>query len=294
MENNICAPGIEYTGNSCISIDLLEKMINAYNNHIQDKNNEILIDKNTKNMKQYNPTTYKKTLINLLDEKLSNKCTNQLCWIGLSVFKHLNKQDYETLTKYTFKPDGPTNHEWLSNIDIEKIFAQYENYYENFKFLGSVPRDFDDMPEYNFSNLNYDNYIKQGKTLLGLIINHDYHNMSGSHWVALFVDLLKGKIYYSDSVGRNPKKEVRYLIGQFEKYFKNKNIKFETKINNYEQQQGDSECGVYSVNFILRLLDGETFDEILNYRMRDEEVQLCRKEYFRGNKNKKKYGYSNN
>jgi Ulp1 family protease len=50
--------------------------------------------------------------------------------------------------------------------------------------------------------------------------------------------------------------------------------------NKIRHQQKGSECGVYSINFILRLLKGETFDEITNNITLDEEVNKCRKVYF--------------
>lgn len=277
--DKMCAPGVKFIGGSCISLDIIEKMIEMYNK----KNNSDLIPDNVKRMKEYNPITYKKKLVEILNGLLKNKCSNQLCWLGLPIFKNLNKQMYDKLQYKTFKPSGPINNEWLSNIDIEKIFMQYEEYYKDFKFLGAVPRDFDNLSNYKFSFLNYDDFVNSGKTKLGVIFNHDKSNSGGSHWVSLFVDLQTGKIYYFDSVGREPKKEISVLISKFEEYFKNKNIPVDLKINKKQHQQKNSECGVYSVSFILRMLDGETFDEISQNIVRDDEIQLCRLKYFRKN-----------
>jgi hypothetical protein len=275
--NQICAPGIKYEGGSCITLDVIEEMFNTYNSENKIK---IIIEPNILKMKQYNPITYKKYLVDILNAKLKSKCDNQLCWLGLPIFKKMNKEEYIDLKFKTFKPEGPLKHEWLSNIDIQKIFIQYEDYYKEFKFLGAVPRDFDEIDIYKFSYLNYDEFVNSGKSKIGIIFNHDKSNSGGSHWVSMFVDLLKGKIYYFDSVGSNPKKEIRFLISKFEEYFKNKNITIEKKINNVQHQQKDSECGVYAVSFILRILDGETFDEISKNVISDDDVNLCRKKYF--------------
>lgn len=51
--------------------------------------------------------------------------------------------------------------------------------------------------------------------------------------------------------------------------------------NDVQHQHGGSECGVYAISFILRLLDGESFDEIIKNRISDEEIKSCRKLYFR-------------
>ena len=51
-----------------------------------------------------------------------------------------------------------------------------------------------------------------------------------------------------------------------------------------KHQQGNSECGVYSINFILRLLKGKSFDHITSKRLSDEKVNKCRNVYFNKNK----------
>ena len=56
---------------------------------------------------------------------------------------------------------------------------------------------------------------------------------------------------------------------------------FDIRINKIQHQEGDSECGVYSMNFIIRLLRGETFDEITNNITKDKNMMECRKSYFR-------------
>jgi hypothetical protein len=53
------------------------------------------------------------------------------------------------------------------------------------------------------------------------------------------------------------------------------------KYNKTRHQYKNSECGVYSVNFILRLLKGETFDHICNNITTDDAVNECRKKYYR-------------
>ena len=55
------------------------------------------------------------------------------------------------------------------------------------------------------------------------------------------------------------------------------NIKF----NSIRHQYKNSECGVYSINFILRLLKGESFEHICNNITKDDEVNECRPVYFR-------------
>ena len=39
-----------------------------------------------------------------------------------------------------------------------------------------------------------------------------------------------------------------------------------------QHQNKNTECGIYSISFILRLLNGETFDDINNNRVDDDNV----------------------
>ena len=50
--------------------------------------------------------------------------------------------------------------------------------------------------------------------------------------------------------------------------------------NKTRYQYGNSECGVYSLNFILRMLRGDSFQSIMEERISDTSVNECRKEYF--------------
>lgn len=289
-----CAPGIIYNGKSCISINILENMIDLYKNKYPKEKINIIFNGITHNLeisdsiitnkleqiKKFNPITYKKHIVDILSQLLKN--SKQIDWISIPIFKELRKNNYNDLLNNTFKPIGPANNnKWLSNFDIQDIFAQYENYYKDFKFLGAIPRDFDNDKRTNISNINYkQQFINNGITKLGVIFNHDESHQSGSHWVALFIDLLAGNINYFDSVGKPPKKEIMNLINTFQNYFKKNNISSIININNVQHQQKGSECGVYSVSFILRLLDGESFADITKNPIADDEIQQCRKIYF--------------
>ena len=50
--------------------------------------------------------------------------------------------------------------------------------------------------------------------------------------------------------------------------------------NYLQHQKGNSECGVYSINFLKRLVNGESFDDIITNQLDDEKVNKCRKVYF--------------
>lgn len=279
IKDTKCAPSVSFDSNSCIRLEILVDMVRAYN----DENPMNTIKLNEKRQ-ILNPKQYKKYLLKEVRDRLKDKCTTQICWTKQTFIDRMNKKYKDELQKYTFRPNGPEGRfEWLSTFDINNVAKQYERKYSNFIYLGTVPIDFDDLPSLGIKDLNFNKLIKNGKTSVGIIFNLDKHNQSGSHWVALFFDLKECKIYFYDSYGVQPPKEIRRLMRRIYsfcelKYGKKKKI--DVGSNNNRHQYGNSECGVYSINFILRLLNGETFENICNNGLTDEEINKCRTIYF--------------
>lgn len=288
MEDAVCAPGVNFIGGSCITLDVLEDMIVAYNSEHDDK-----IDVSPlQHLKINNPITYKKHLVEMMKERMKKyKCDTQTCWLTLPFFKKLSDlQRTKKLHKYTFRPVGPKNtNEWLNTYNINHVFEQYEKFYPDFQFMGANPRDFDDLPATRIKDLDYRQLLKKGIDKIGFVFNLDRHDESGSHWVSMFVDLKKHQIYFFDSVGHQPEREFVVLMNRIRNFMKHQeeksggdyHHKIDMRHNIKQHQRGNSECGVYAISFILRMLDGETFDEIISERITDEEIKLCRKEYFR-------------
>ena len=55
---------------------------------------------------------------------------------------------------------------------------------------------------------------------------------------------------------------------------------FDIRNNSIQHQKKNTECGVYSINFIIRLANGETFDDITKKITRDDDMNDCRTQYF--------------
>lgn len=299
-----CAPSKSYKDGSCFTIEALRKIAENYNKKNNDK-----IDINLG----------KNELVKELESKLSNKCSDQVCWLRLDIVKQLENDD---IINNTFRPVGPSKkYEWLSTTHINDVIEQYQKVHKDFIFLGAVPYDFDDLKMLGIADLNFKELENKGKTKIGMVINLDEHYKNGSHWVALYTDLKKNKIYFFDSLGKKPQKRIRKFINRITKYLyskkynsklpindvleKIKNIKnlnneqkqkfiddnkylknlfggaFDIRFNHIQHQFDNSECGVYSINFIIRLVSGEDFDSIINNVTKDEEMNKFRKEYFR-------------
>ena len=298
-EDRKCAPSKQYSGDSCFTIESLTRMCNAYNNKILKNNFKGELIQITDN---------KRHLVSQLTKRLENVCDDQICWLKQDFIRELNDNE---INEHTFRPEGPQGRfTWLNTTNINEIMAQYEEKYPDFKFFGAVPIDFDKLNYLGIRNLDFDNFCnKDKKQRLGIVYNFDEHWQSGSHWVAMFADLKKNQIYYFDSYGTRPKKQIRIFVNRIAKWCYNRNIlnnenniensitehSFmnpnksnyieeklqDIKFNINRHQYKNSECGVYSINFILRLLKGETFENICNNITSDDDVNKCRDVYFR-------------
>ena len=58
------------------------------------------------------------------------------------------------------------------------------------------------------------------------------------------------------------------------------NVKVESTHNETRHQFGNSECGMYSLNFILELLEGKSFNEVCSSKIPDTKVNHLRPIFF--------------
>lgn len=276
-----CAPGREFEAGSCISLVVLEGMTDAYNIGTESKDKIVV----SKNLSVLNPKKYKLYLVHQLDKRMGDRCETQKCWSTQDFIRHMDKAARQELLKYTFRPDSLQGRfDWLSTFDINDSMGQYERKYKGFKFYGANPMDFADLPQSEINGANYGELYKSGIAKLGIIINLDEHYKSGSHWVAMYTDLQKGHILYFDSFGVKPEKRIRSLMRQQSRYLtEGRGMKLSdirVDYNKTQHQKLNTECGVYSMNFLIRMARGDDFDKLCNNAVSDEEINKCRKVYF--------------
>jgi hypothetical protein len=286
---NKCAPGKTFTEGTCFTLDNLKKIAEEYNKQNPDKISLTNITSKKQLLRELNPRFQKKY-----------SCDDQTCWLGSKIVKEINDRDI----KYnTFRPKGPAKQfEWLSTNDIESVMKQYEYKHKDFKFLGAMPSDFDELPIYGTTDLQFDE-LEKHTPKIGAVINLDTHDQSGSHWVAFYANLRTNTIYYFDSFAKKPQRRLNMFIRRLLNYMYNKNNKvsinntslnvrqfmsrynksndYDVRYNKIQHQFKNSECGVYSMNFIIRLLGDETFDDIVNNITNDDKMNSCRNVYFR-------------
>tara|TARA_B110001452_G_scaffold267267_1_gene276498 strand:- start:2384 stop:3457 length:1074 start_codon:yes stop_codon:yes gene_type:complete len=245
--------------------------INIRDSRDKEKSVKLVYDELKKNLSKY--------------KKNNNK---EYCWLKLSAFKKkfINSDNL-------FVPEMPTewcsnitrwresliDAPWLSNYDIDNIVEQYEGKYSNFKFLGSTPIDFrqkkhnkcilnifnDDSNKNkwlknNNPNSDYCDYNPIGyknKHCFGIVFNTDNHDGGGRHWMSLYINTKTKVILFFDSAVTysHLHPEIKSFIKNIQKQYKNINFTF--KYNNIQHQQSNSECGMYSIYFILTMLDAD-------------------------------------
>jgi len=277
-----CAPHLEFENGSCIPLELLIEMAEAYNNYkSNDESRKIKLDSK---LDALYPDDYKKYLLYEFNKRFDG---DQKDWINSKYLELMSEESKDHLENKVFRPSGPQGRfDWLSTLDINKVLYQYEEKYPDFKFLGAVPLDFIELDYLPFKNLNIRELQEDNTNKFGVIFNTDKSHQSGKHWISLFVDLSKGQIYFSDSMGTRPPKEVSDFMKIVQNYLEEKKIsEIDVRHNKTQHQKGNSECGVYSINFILRLLKGKSFDHITSKRLSDDQVNKCRIKYFSNLKN---------
>ena len=195
----------------------------------------------------------------------------------------------KAVKKHTFRPKMPSSwknnkYEWLSTDDINVVMKQYEKKYPDFRFMGTVPVDcyIGSSLSCELSNLDVNKVFKKINKM-GVVFNLDYSYQPGSHWVGLFVNDNKKHIVYFDSVGTPPPPEIENMMKKIKNEFKKKGKNFKIIISRKSHQYGNTECGIYSMNFIIQMLKGKTLGQLNQKRIPDKAMNEMRKYLYRNN-----------
>ncbi len=260
-----CAPKSNYKY-TCYSKKRLQKIKKIYNK--KNKDNKIT----KKN---------KRGVWKTLKRKYKNKCYDEKCWLDQLNIKNLN------LSKRYFAPDSPEEwkhkpNAWLSTTDIEKVLKQYEHKYRSFVILAVSPSNYDHISsagncvDEQLCKFNLKKYLKKK---IGVVFNLDPHYKDGSHWVSIFIYPKKRILYFFDSTGEKPTKYIKKFIDMVIKQGLQLNINFDYKYNKLSHQKKNTECGIYSLYFLITMLKSknpELFKEIIS----DDEISKYRNIYF--------------
>ena len=296
-----CSPIVEgqtalpYT---CYTKDILFKLRNRWNQRHSDA-------KITTNQPH---EIWKQLKINM-----ENVCDEEKCWINQNFVDKTTKKEIKEIA---FVPEAPKEwklnpNTWLNSLDITKVMKQYEKRYKCFRFIGPSPIDFDsrymDTDQCVWEELckfSLDKYIDKGVNKIGMIFNLDKHTQPGSHWVSLFIKWNKNAakkhaagggdggnrhddnfIFYFNSTGASIPPELDKLCKRIMDQGKQHNIVFHFDQNKKEHQKENTECGMYSLFFIITMLkDQANINYFKHDNIPDKEMEKFRKVYFSGGK----------
>jgi hypothetical protein len=282
---NYCSPKAikekKKDGITCFNYETLVLIAQLYNNSHSDK-----IEIGTKKTK--------KKLWNAINDKMKPVCGSKKenCWIDQPFVQATPKYDK---LKTSFKPKKPESweknpREWLNTFDILDVMKQYEEADKTFHFIGVFPIDFASKNSASgqcivneMCKLNLKDEWHKGIRKIGVVFNTDDSKSSGSHWLGCHIGLNpKSKnfgIYFYDSVGMNPQKEIVVFMKQMKKELEELQPKYKDKIeyriNKVRKQYKGTECGMFSCLFQILMLKHK-YDDICNNMGKDDEVNQFR------------------
>lgn len=206
----------------------------------------------------------------------STGCKTDICAAKKLGGKMLDRVRPEKPEKWLSNPRT-----WLDTNNINAVMRQYERAYPRFKYIATLPIDAyeakrDGACVSEHKSLDFIRLARAGKQIIGMIFNLDKHDQSGSHWVmaaANFKDINAPHLYYYDSFGKAPPKEVKQLfrniIEKLPKEIAKEAIKH-VVYNKKQHQRGNSECGLMALMALEAVLRGADFKKYCKLDLNDE------------------------
>ena len=195
------------------------------------------------------------------------------------------------LAKKYLRPPRPKDwiedpDKWLDSNNIRDVMNQFEEAsvkdgVKEFEFMGPFPIDFAAPDPYTKSasgkekclqteicELRVTKALENGVKSIGIVYNLDPHYKSGSHWVANYVDIANHKCYYFDSYGVEPPPQV----ATFMKWLKSQDPQMDLQYSKRALQHSNTECGMYCLYVIIRLLAGDDLVQITRRKPKDADM----------------------
>lgn len=262
ISKSVCAPGVD--GPVCFSSSAIEVMKKSGDRDYLQKIDRMLTDSSPDHQLEL-----------LYDDR-----TAEL--LGDTAFAA------ELTTK--FKAHAPQGNKLFSNFNEDTILEQFQRAIPTFKYFKCELMDFPSMPNSALAkSLNSNSELVQGikdgsiemfGTIPNTLVSTGDTSRVG-HWVAMFGDF-RGKkwtIEYYNSSGNNaPAKVYDWMqklattIGQ-----ECNNECIAVNVSNIASQKGPSECGIYSLHYIICRILGTPYKTFREHSIPDAEVQKIRK-----------------
>lgn len=282
-----CSPivaGKSASKTTCYTDDVLLKIRDAYH---RTHPNEPKI-----------PYKSPKKILGELKKRMETTCKAEDCWLSL-----LPENQRKYLDQMIFAPDQPLEweqnpDEWLSNYDIINVLKQYAIAYPKFEFIEPSPIDFDTkLPTKkcvsdDLCTFELSDYVNRGVEKIGICFNLDDHAGPGTHWVSMIIDIPNKIIFYFDSALFDTPPEITIFVDRVLKQSNELGLGIQYHHNARQHQFGNSECGMYSLFFIITMLTEkwggtgahmptkQRIQFFKNRRITDKTVSEFRNRYF--------------
>ena len=196
-------------------------------------------------------------------------CSSESCSVAKIIPEELDNR---------FNPLGPWNStNWLSNTNIDKVFNLYKKKIHGFVPISFQMRDFAKSPNSELANFDFLGAKKSGIKYVACALNTDWSSGSGEHWVSFFVDFPNKTVEYFDSAGQTPHPEFTQLLVDTA----SKLSFIDDCITTIQHQTQNTECGVYTLFYILSRLHGVPSKKFRGRRIPDDLMVAFRKFLFR-------------
>ena len=278
FDKNKCSPLEDDNEYSCMDDDIIMDVGKIFNKKL-DTN----IDMNQC------PRVIHKQICDKLSKLKKDK--SETCLLDMNnIINELPKDKLQRF-KESFRPEQPDEWQknfnaWLSTTDIDNVLKQYVKDDKELFYTGAVPMDFAECEFPNkLCNFNLKSLLRKGKTKIAIVFNTDDHDESGEHWVSMYIDC-KGRnlkepcIYYYDSAGDKAPEEVMELVEKIKKQGLENGIKFTFLYNDKVHQKGTTECGIYSLHFLIYMIENGNFMKYIKNKKSDEYIEKFRTIFF--------------
>ena len=268
--------------NSCITPSILLKMKQTYNEKHPEKP---LLAKTPKK------------LYYEISQRFTESCKEEKCWIRKLLAENEMKNLYRPTSPADWKKNPVEWLSNFDIEDVMNQYEQTYPEFEFLGPVPidfdkrSVSSDDSTCVSRDVCSFHLNEKLEKGKSKIGIVFNLSPSTSSGSHWVSLYVHLpnkissskpkpTRGKkeiekhdwdehtayCFFFDSAGEPAPKEVKDLVKRLQEEWKTnstinpRNTEMLYDCNHRtgaDHQQGNTECGVYSLFFLITMLTGK-------------------------------------
>lgn len=275
MKPSYCAPGHDQ-GFTCFTLEQLQEFTQKLIQHHPDAAQQI--GGNWKSKSQKDLHSFLTHYINKKYGKIPESDYLKLPFVREAANHELINETFRPAMPNDWKNDPKT---WLTTDDISKVMIQYQNKFPDFVFFGPVASDCPEEYPCELSGFSCQKLMSAGIKRIGIVFNLDKHNQSGSHWVAVWISIPEKAIEYYDSYAVRPPRLIHQFLKRVQSEAAQQGIPMEIIINQTRHQYGGSECGVFSMYYILQRLHGKSREQTVKKKPTDKLMNQLRLYLFR-------------